>query len=534
MPATRLNIVNRDTYPLFVPSPIETYPTKTRVKSLRFRRVSPDEKYERLKKRGLNIDISNPEITVNGKKPMDGIFSPLFGADSTQDAPIFTCDCHRLTGGSNVGRVCPDCGTTVRTIEADLRITGHIDIAPYHILTFHGYQAFKKIFKNMDEIITTTRRINKAGHVVDNGIPTLMELYDDYDREYAGRIGLEKNIVFMTKIPVYTSRLRPLMEMGRTTLTILDVNKYYLSIVNLSNILKSTVLMPAFSREVEIQRTLNQLQQDFLGVVDVVIKQCNGKSGVFRRALASGRLDNSSRLVITLGTDLMAHEVDVPYQTMMEQYEGEIAKYLSRIQDIPISRAISLVEENKMERNELFVNIINQLLKSGLGKWILDNRNPTISEYGIQYVKIRKIHDDPTDMTLHLPQDVLVLMAADFDGDQATTVGRENPKYHKYFMTMCPTYAYIDRADGKFNRAMGFMKDHAALIATAWDLDTAYDNYLMDPEENSYDVLARMGLEGAETRTSRSAEIARLLQSSKTTGSFKARYVDVSAESVVD
>ena len=124
MHATRLNIVNRDTYPLFVPSPIETYPTKTRVKSLRFRRVSPDEKYERLKKRGLNIDINNPEITVNGKKPMDGIFSPLFGADSTQDAPIFTCDCHRLTGGSNVGRVCPDCGTTVRTIEADLRITG--------------------------------------------------------------------------------------------------------------------------------------------------------------------------------------------------------------------------------------------------------------------------------------------------------------------------------------------------------------------------------------------------------------------------
>lgn len=173
MPAGRLNIVNRDTYPLFVPSPIEYYPTTTRVKSLRFKKVSPDEKYERLKKKGLNIDICNSEITVNGKKPMDGIFSPLFGADSTQDTPIFTCDCHKLTGGANVGRVCPDCGTTVRTIEADLRIMGHIDIAPYHVLTFHGYQAFKKIFKNMDEVITTTRRINKAGKVIDNGIPTM-------------------------------------------------------------------------------------------------------------------------------------------------------------------------------------------------------------------------------------------------------------------------------------------------------------------------------------------------------------------------
>ncbi|MCM1231732.1 MAG: hypothetical protein NC489_16565 [Ruminococcus flavefaciens] len=530
MPAGTLNIVNRDTYPLFVPSPVEVYPTKTRVSSVRFKKVSPDEKYERLKKKGLNIDISNSEITVNGKKPMDGIFSPLFGADSTQDTPIFTCDCHKLTGGVNVGRVCPDCGTTVRTIEADLRIMGHIDIAPYHILTFHGYQAFKKIFKNMDEIITTTRRINRAGKVVDNGIPTLMELYDDYNKVYAERIGLDRNIVFMTKIPVYSSRLRPLMEMGRTTLTILDVNKHYLSAVNLANILKSTTLMPAFSRDIEIQRTLNQLQQEINGVFKIIMEQINGKSGVFRRALASGRLDNSSRLVITLGTDLKAHEVDVPYQTMMEQYEGEIAKYLSRIQDIPISKAITMVEENKMERNELFVNIINQLLKNGLGKWILDNRNPTISEYGIQYVKIRKIHDDPTDMTLHLPQDVLALLAADFDGDQATTVGRENVKYHKYFLTMCPTYAFIDRADGKFNRSMSFMKDYAALIATAWDLDSAYDNYLCDPEESAYAVLERMGLAGSnpELHTTRSEEIAKLLFSSKTTGSFKERYVDPS------
>lgn len=116
------------------------------------------------------------------------------------------------------------------------------------------------------------------------------------------------------------------------------------------------------------------------------------------------------------------------------------------------------------------------------------------------------------------------------DGDQATTVGQNNPKYHKLFLTMCPTYAFIDRADGKFNRSMGFMKDHAALIATAWDLDNAYDAYLNDPEANSYEVLERMGLAGSgpEFNTTRSEEIAKLLFSSKTHGSFKERYVDPS------
>ena len=528
MPKGRLNIVNRDDYQCFVPSPIEKYRTQTRIKSVRFVRTSPDEQYAKLKEKGLNIDISNPEIYVNGnKKPVDGIFSPMFGADTTQDTPIFTCECHHLTGGVNLGRICPDCNTEVRTIEADLRITGHIDIAPYHVLTYHGYTAFSKIFKNMNEIITTVRKINRAGKIVDNGIPTLSELYDDYDELYRDKIGLDKEIVFMTKIPVYSSRLRPLMHTG-STMTILDVNKRYLSIVNLANILKSTQLMPMPKAELEVQRTLNQLQQDFNDICSIVMDQVNSKSGVFRRALASGRLDNTSRLVIVLGRDLRAHEVDVPYRLMMVQYEEEIANRLAKLQNISISKAISLVEENQVERNEMFVRIINSLLRSGKGIWILDNRNPTISESGVQYVRIRKIHDDPNDMTLHLPQDVLALLAADFDGDQLTTAGCKNPIYHKLFLTMCPTYAYIDRADGRFNRAMGFAKDYSATIAAAWDIDTAYDRYLTNPDPDTDDMLRKIGLEWSldnpEIEPDRN-EIVKTLLSDDTKGSFKDRYV---------
>ena len=110
----------------------------------------------------------------------------------------------------------------------------------------------------------------------------------------------------------------------------------------------------------------------------------------------------------------MPHEVDIPYQTMMVVFEEKIANYLSTLENISISKAISLVQEHAIVRDEKFVKIINQLLKSKQGVWALINRNPTISESSILYVRVRKIHDDGTDMTMHMPPDILALLAADF------------------------------------------------------------------------------------------------------------------------
>ena len=99
----RLNIINRNEFRNFQPSPIIPYRVKTRIKSVKLKKISHDEKYAALKKKGLNIDITSSEIYVNNKKPIDGIFSPLFGADTTQDAPVFSCDCHKLTVCTSLG-----------------------------------------------------------------------------------------------------------------------------------------------------------------------------------------------------------------------------------------------------------------------------------------------------------------------------------------------------------------------------------------------------------------------------------------------
>ena len=84
----RLNIVNRDKYRKFKDSPIIPFNMDRKITSVHMKMVDHDRVYKNLKEKGIQIDISNPEILVNGKRPIDGIFSPLFGADTTEEIPI--------------------------------------------------------------------------------------------------------------------------------------------------------------------------------------------------------------------------------------------------------------------------------------------------------------------------------------------------------------------------------------------------------------------------------------------------------------
>ena len=63
-------------------------------------------------------------------------------------------------------------------------------------------------------------------------------------------------------------------------------------------------------------------------------------------------------------------------------------------------------------------------------------------------------------------------------------------------MAMCPTYTFIDRANGRFNDAMDFKREYAALISAAWEIDKAYDQFLSDIDgpDDDYNPLTRLGL----------------------------------------
>jgi len=72
---------------------------------------------------------------------------------------------------------------------------------------------------------------------------------------------------------------------------------------------------------------------------------------------------------------------------------------------------------------------------------------------------------------------------------------------------------------------MNFEKDYSALIAAAWDLDSAYEKYLSDPE-GTPDEICRMLGENDNSTTTKTKLVDRILASKPTNGSFRDRYVD--------
>ena len=90
---------------------------------------------------------------------------------------------------------------------------------------------------------------------------------------------------------------------------------------------------------------------------------------------------------------------------------------------------------------------------------------------------------------------------------------------------MCPTYHFIDRADAQYARSMQFEKDYSAILSAAWEMDSALDSYLKDPDSDSSDLMHALGLDEG-MNDDRVVKLRKLLESSSTKGSFKDRVVD--------
>lgn len=486
----RLNITNRDTFKAFIPTAKPPYYTKRIIKSVHLDMISHDEVFAKLKEEGKEILIDNPDYLVGNRKTLGGIYSPLFGADVGSDVPIYSCECRKLTGASKAGQICPDCGTEVRSIEADLRLVGHIDIAPYHIMTFHGLTAMEKIIKNLDELLHTAKGIDLLGKIVPDDNYTIMDLYDRYDEDFFPLTGIPKKYAWTSKIPVYSARLRPLIKHG-VQVTILEVNKHYQSIVNLSNSLPTTNKLHA---QVQIQKVLNQIQLDFREVITHVLGQLGGKSGVIRRLGASGRFDYSSRMVISLGQDLRAHEIDIPYSTAMILFEEELVNRLRHHNDLSTADALAYFRQAQYYMDSNMVNIIKLFLAEGNGQWVLINRNPTINEQGIRYVRIRKIHDDFKDMTMSVGVDIISGMGADFDGDQLTCAGVKGLDIDALLQVFNPANAYIDRSSGRLQPNMMISRDYAAIHSYTWDCCKKLQEFLNNLDGDSASGLEAYGI----------------------------------------
>lgn len=476
----------------FKTSKIHKTKTKIEVTSIQFNRVDFDKDYKKKMKQGDTFLITNPEYLKNGIRTKDSIFSPLFGPDMMKpDAHTYMCECGKLIGGINEGRVCPSCNSKVQFITTDLTKSGTIDIAPYRVLTYHGYNLLSKKIKNLDEVISSTKKIDIKGHSSADTSIDILDLYDYYEK-HEDEIGVPIEFAFTTKIPVINANTRPLVKTD-SKLTLFKVNKEY-------NVMVSSLMNLNVSKYInnrsETVSLLNGIQEACLNVWREMEERLDGKTGDFRTQFTTCKTDYSSRMVITPGTKLAPHEVDVPYQTIMEFYEEELVNILHGMgHDYDVAIDLYLRGLNKITSH--MKRAIKILLKKD--RWLIINRNPTIKYGSILYVKIRKYNKNLKDTTMKLPAAILPLMNADYDGDQLTGLCSklalcDENSYHEVFLyTFCPTYLLIDRGTGRFNRAMSFKKDHSVILTDLFRISNTLNYYNNNASDSELSNLIEYG-----------------------------------------
>lgn len=444
------------------------FKARKRIDAVQFERFSLEEQCAKDLKKGKTFLVNDPEYLKNNKRTVGGIFSPLFGADaiSKDNNSIYSCNCQNLTGAFNLNKVCPVCGHKVHYYETDLSVVAYIDIAPYRIMTNTGLIEFKRNFKikTDKDVIKRIPKITLKGHTEKvAGEPTIIDLYENYDDMYAEKIGIPKEHLFTSKIPIFNAALRPLIING-INITHFPINKDYMSLVTLQNDLVDVVR--SRGTEVQVLKILNKIQELWFKIETEIEAQFNGKTGRFRKEMVAARINYVSRMVITLGDDLKIDEIILPYTTFLIEYEEEIVREVMNILDCSMKEALSQFYRAQNKVTKVIRRAILNILNRGDGCYAFINRNPTIAFGSWLLMRVKSVNFDLSDKTMYLPPDILPLMNADFDGDQLTQIALKFQELiNAYEPFFSPINMIINRSDGYFNPSLAHKKDFAAILS---------------------------------------------------------------------
>lgn len=397
---------------------------------IKFERMNFDAEcaYDLINERGFLISelpYSDIDKTIRN---LDGPRSPRYGTqyeDANAYVERFRCACGQYVGSQWEGETCPKCGTKIEYKDVDMLYTGWINLYPYHIINplhFHRLQSAlsKKVLENIiasDNMITSNGVMRRYNNVIEVKKNQLMyhnigidEFYHNFEEimtyylskrkqkaDLIERLIKEKDIVFCSKLPVYSTTLRP---------TSITMESYYFNsidrqinpLVNMSINLKT-------APPIEVPLYLYQCQLRANEIWKLNFQIIDGKHGWIRSNILGGCFNYSARSVIILDPTLKLDEVDVPYKTFAKAYSGLIVKRLVRERGWSSTKAFNYIEQN-FKFNEDVYHIIEQIVAEEEIPIVI-NRNPTITYGSILKMKIRRVKNDPDDLTLSLPSAIL-------------------------------------------------------------------------------------------------------------------------------
>ena len=424
--------------------------------------------YDCINGRGFIIsDIPFSDVDKSIRN-MDGPRSPRFGTtygDNNEFMDRYHCKCGKYIGAAFEGETCPECGTKIEFTDVDILYTGWINLYPYKIINPLFYKRLQSALsnKNLENIISNENIITSAGMIRKHSDVIevkksmlayhnigLKEFYDNFEEimtyykqkrkqkaDLIESLIIDKDIVWTSKIPVYSTVLRP---QGVTT------ESYYFSpldkqihpLTNISLNLKK-------SSPIEVPLYLYQAQMRCNELWNLNFSLIDGKHGWTRANVLGGEFNYSGRSVIVLDPTLKIDEVDISYKGFIEMFKGNIIRRIRKEKGWTITKTKNYVS-SKFMFDPYIYKIMCDVIREDKPHIIL-NRNPTITFGSILMMKIRRVKMDADDVTLAIPSAILPGLNADFDGDVLNELCLTMEEFWELFDGFSPVNMLINRTD---------------------------------------------------------------------------------------
>ena len=402
-----------------------------------------DERKKDLKKGKAFIVKDKKPLDKANKKTMYGIYSPLFGTDTSDDEGYkerYSCSCGEIQGNMFEGEKCHKCKTKVKFVDVDLEIYAYVKLKKFKLINPIMYVHISRIIgaKRLIEILKYPNEIDADGEIVfpektkenpyaNIGFVDFVKNFDEILEFFAKKQHKEtydiirdnRDKVFTKSIPVYSFVLRPTLLQGEN-MFINKVNTLYqgisVKVLNVNKIVKDGNVENEIAA---INRKLYGAQYLVNQVYLHIMEELKDKNGVIRGSIMGGRVNFSARNVIVPYVDnLKMDEVELPYLTFLELFKQEIINVMVKLDRISINDAFEKWFYAKLKFNKRVYEIMNYIMQNTKGGLrILINRNPTLVLGSIWCVRIAKVKEDYNDYTMSIPLDIIGPPNADFDGE---------------------------------------------------------------------------------------------------------------------
>lgn len=464
--------------------------------------------------RGKGLLITEAESYDKQKKKLyHGLQSEFFGSDYGDDAAFadrYSCQCGKLKGRMYEHEICPECNTEVQYSDVDLEKFGWIIIDnEFSVINPIYYMKLEALLGKYDSsesvigaIIKTHYKDDDGGILVGNSDTPALDEKDKLNigkhpfirrgliwlkdhlrdvQDYYSRVKPNKkeafqeiydNIdkVFCYCIPVYSAVLR--MEApgqkGEKAYKV-KTNTCYRSIIRsnqkISEIVADKDEGDEYTPEevTTINRFLAQIQKDLHDMYEEEYNILEGKKGYIQGKIIAGRYNFSARNIIISGNRaLHSDEVEMCYSSFIELFRYELTAYYAKYNNCTISEANdAIIRGQSRFDKQIYYTMLYMVRTAEL--YVIVNRNPSINYGSFLALRVINVKSDIGDRTLTVNKRILIVMGADFDGDQENIFRTFGDRLNSTIArSMNPKYTlFINKNNGRLNRALMPTKDEA-------------------------------------------------------------------------